>query len=81
MGLASKILNPGNVRGMLQIAKLSNRLSQHIKKRCGYCELDLGIGDDYPVVDFVKHLSDEHRDKIDPQDIKTYEKLIKKVLG
>jgi len=63
---------------MLTMTKLASNLSLHMKKRCSYCDLDLGTGDDYPVVEFVQHLSDKHMDKIDEKDIKNYEKLIKK---
>ena len=60
------------------IAKLSSSLSKHMKRRCAYCDLDLGTGDDYPVVDFVKHLADNHKDKLKEGDIESYNKLIEK---
>ena len=79
MGLGSKLFNIGNIRSMTEIAKLSNKLSMHMKKRCAYCDMDMGSGDDYAVVDFVRHLNDMHAEHIAPQDIKTDEKLIKKM--
>lgn len=63
---------------MVTLTKLSNGLSLHMLKRCAYCDLDLGTGDEYPVTEFVKHLSDKHLDKIKPEDIKWYKKLVDK---
>ncbi len=80
MGLGMKLLNIKNYRGMVQIAKISNSLDKHMKKRCAYCDnFDMGVGDDAPVVEFVKHLAENHPTLIDPKDITTYEKLIKKL--
>ncbi len=78
IGIPLKFLNPGNVRTMITLTKLSNGLSLHMLKRCKYCDLDLGTGDDYPVIEFVQHLAEKHLDKIKPEDIKWYEKLVKK---
>ena len=50
-----------------------------MNKRCAYCDLDLGNGDEYPVIEFVNHLAEKHLDMIKPEDIKHYEKLIDKV--
>jgi len=79
MGILSKIINPGNYRSMVNIAKISANLERHLNKRCAYCDLDLGV--DTPVVEFVEHLSEKHLDKIDPKDIETYRKIIKKAIG
>jgi len=81
MGLGFKMLNPRNMRNMVTITKLSSSLMGHMKKRCAYCDMDMGQGDDYPVIDFVKHLADKHLDKIKAEDIEHYNKLIKKVTG
>ena len=81
MGLLGKFTDIRNMKGMIEVIKLSNRLSKHMNKKCRYCDLDLGSGDEYPVVDFVHHLTEKHMDIIDPDDVKLYEKLIKKVLG
>ncbi len=79
MGLGMKLLNIKNYRGMVQIARISNSLDKHMKKRCAYCtEFDMGVGDDAPVVEFVQHLAEKHPTLIDPKDIKIYERLIKK---
>ena len=63
---------------MVMITKLSSSLSGHMKKRCAYCDLDLGKGDDYPVVDFVNHLEENHQDILSEENIKNYRKLIEK---
>ena len=81
MEFQTKFLNPRNTRNMLLISKLSNSLMGHMKKRCAYCDMDMGQGDDFPVVEFVKHLAVKHMDKIEPDDIKRYRKLIEKVTG
>ena len=64
---------------MVMIAKISGSLDKHLMKRCAYCDLDLGLGNEYPVVKFVDHLVDRHSDKIDPGDVEHYHKLIKKM--
>lgn len=79
MGMPLKFFNPANFRAMIDIAKISDSLSKHMKKRCAYCDLDLGVGDDYPVVAFVEHLAEKHLDKIEANDIDNYHKLIKKM--
>jgi len=78
MPLHNIFLQPRNA---ILIAKISSRLDGHLMKRCAYCDMDLGLGDTYPVIEFVKHLSDKHPDKVDERDIKTYNKLIKKLTG
>lgn len=79
MGIGLKILDPRNYKGMLTIAKLSSRLESHLIKHCAYC--DQNMGNDLPVIEFVKHLTDKHSDKVPPDEIESYEKLIKKVVG
>ena len=79
MAIPLRFLNPANYRQMVQLTKLSSGLSLHMTKRCAYCNLDLGTGDEYPVIEFVKHLEENHFDKIDPKDIKYYNKLLHKV--
>ena len=78
MGLPLKFLNPGNLRQMIAITKLSDGLNLHMNKKCAYCDdFNLGIGD-VPVIGFVQHLAEKHLDKIKPEDIKWYEKLVVK---
>jgi len=77
MGLLSKFTNPGNMRVMIDIAKISSKLEKHMNKRCAYCGLDLGR--DTAVVAFVQHLAKEHLDQIDQKEIESYRKIIKKV--
>ena len=79
MGLPLRFLNPANYRSMVRIARISDSLSKHMKKRCAYCDLDLGIGNETPVVEFVEHLADKHPDEIKPEDVENYRKLIKKM--
>lgn len=79
MGIGLKMLNPRNMRTMINIAKISDNLSRHIKKRCAYCDMDMGHGDDYSVVEFVAHLEQQHAEHIDPKDLEVYKKMIKKV--
>lgn len=78
MGIPLRFLNPRNYRDMLLITKISANLNRHMRKRCGYCDFDLGSGD-VEVVVFVAHLEEKHADKIDPKDLETYKKMIKKV--
>jgi len=79
MGLGIKMLNPGNYRTMVMVMKLSGSLMAHTKKRCAYCDMDMGLGDDFMVIEFVEHLEEKHSDKIEPKDIKHFRKLIKKI--
>lgn len=79
MGIGLKILNPGNYRTMISIAKISNQLEKHLRKRCAYCDLDMGDGENTPVVEFVDHLAEKHRDKLDDAELKNYRKIIDKV--
>jgi len=79
IGIPLRFLNPANYSTMVRLTKLSNTLSLHIHKRCAYCDLELGTGDDYGVIEFVEHLAEKHLDKINPDDIKYYKKLIDKV--
>ncbi len=80
MGFATKLLNPKNLRDMKDIAKISNNLEKHMKKQCAYCEdMDMGLGNEVPVVEFVKHLADKHLDKVEDKDLETYHKLIKRM--
>ncbi len=81
MGIGLKMLDPRNTRKMLQIAKISHSLDKHMKKRCAYCDFDMGSGDEFPVVDFVKHLADKHIDCIKAEDVAGYKRLIGKVTG
>lgn len=74
-----KFFNPGNYKNMVRIAKISNSLDKHMKKRCAYCDMDMGTGDNVPVVDFVEHLASEHSDKISPDEVEKYHNLIKKI--
>lgn len=80
MGIPLKFLNPANYRQMVMITRLSSSLSNHMNKKCRYCDLDLGTGDEYPVVDFVEHLARKHLDKIETKDIESYRKLLEKAL-
>ena len=80
MGLGMKFFNPANFRNMAMIARLSNSLDKHMNKRCAYCGLDMGIGDEFPVVEFVEHLASQHQDKIAQEDIEGYNKLIKRMM-
>lgn len=66
---------------MVTIAKISHSLDKHMKKRCAYCDLDLGLGNEFPVVEFVNHLIKRHPDVIDPKDVDDYNKLIKRMSG
>ncbi len=79
MGILSKLVNPGNYRTMVDIAKISSKLERHLNKRCAYCGLDLG--QDTPVVEFVQHLAQEHPDRLEPNEAEQYQKIIKKVTG
>ena len=68
-----------NMREGIKIAKISEDLNKHLKKRCAYCEdLDMGFGDDFPVIDFAEHLMEKHPEKIDPEKVKGYLKLLNK---
>ena len=78
MGIGLKLLNPGNYRGMLAIAKISNLLEKHMKKRCAYCDMDMGDGENTPVVEFVKDLAEKHLDEIPQEEVDGYFKIIKK---
>jgi len=77
MGLGGKFF--ANPRAMVLIAKISTRLDIHLHKKCAYCPLELGLGNEYPVVEFVEHLKEKHPEKIPEGDIKLYEKLIKRL--
>lgn len=76
MGLI-KFLNPRNYRQMINILRISNNLDKHMKKRCAYCDWDMGTGDEVPIVEFVNHLAENHLDKIDAGDVEVYRKMIK----
>ena len=79
MGLGMKFFNPKNYKAMWDIGKISSSLNRHMKKRCAYCDMDMGLGDDYPVVEFVEHLAAQHSDKIAPEEVEGYRKLIKRM--
>ena len=79
IGLGIKFFNPGNFRAMVNIAKVSDSLEKHMKKRCAYCDMDMGLGTDYPVVDFINHLAEKHSDNIDPKDVEMYIRVVKKL--
>ena len=74
-----KFLDPRNTRFMLDIAKISDGLNKHMSKKCAYCPLELGTGEDFPVVKFINHLAERHPDKIDVKDVENYRKIIDKV--
>ncbi len=74
-----KFINPSNYRMMAQIAGISNSLERHMRKRCAYCDLDMGLGDEFPVVTFIDHLCEKHPDKIDPKDVDKYKNLINRL--
>ena len=76
MGVLMKMMRPGNMRQMVNIAKISSEIQQHMKNRCAYCDLDMGIGADYPVIEFLDHLEKKHSDKIKEEDLKLYRKII-----
>ena len=77
MGIG-KFLDPRNMRSMIDIAKISDSLGKHMMKRCAYCDMDMGMGNEVAIVDFVDHLADKHLDKIEASDIESYRKLIKR---
>ena len=79
MGMGLKFFNPGNMRQMINIAKVSDGLDKHMKKRCAYCDLEMGFGTDYPVVEFIEHLAERHPDKIDPKDVEAYRKVVERL--
>ena len=79
MGLGLKFFNPGNFRAMVNIAKVSDSLEKHMKKRCAYCDMDMGLGTEFPVVEFINHLAEKHPDKIDAKDIEAYKKVVERV--
>ena len=68
------------MRSMTIIARISSSLQIHMKKQCAYCDLDLGLGDNFSVVEFVDHLVKKHSDKVPEGDINQYRKLIKRVV-
>ncbi len=77
MGIGIKMLNPSNYRTMMGLAKISAGLELHLKKSCAYCDLD--FGNEIPVIEFVEHMATKHEDKILPEDIKKYRRLIAKI--
>ena len=79
MGLGLKFFNPRNLKEMINIAKVSDGLDKHLKKRCAYCDLDMGIGNEFPVIKLIEHLTDRHPDKIDGRDVEAYRKVIKRM--
>ena len=74
-----KFLNPMNAKEMINIFKVSDGLDKHLKKRCAYCDEEMGIGGDYPIIEFIDHLAEKHPDKIEPKDVETYNKIVKKL--
>ena len=77
MSFLGKLTNPRNIRDFWKIAKVSSELDKHMKKRCGYCdEMEMGFGDEVPVIDFIKHLKEKHPDKVTPDQLKQFEKLV-----
>lgn len=76
MGIGIKFFNPKNLRQMVDIAKVSNGLDKHMKKRCAYC--DMGLGTELPIVEFIDHLAENHLDKVDAKDIENYQRLVKR---
>jgi|TARA_Y100000310_G_scaffold344046_1_gene454778 hypothetical protein len=79
MGLGLKFLDPRNMKAMINIAKVSDGLDKHMKKTCAYCDLDMGAGDTFPVVEFLEHLAERHPDRISAKDVEDYKSVIKKV--
>ena len=78
MGIPLRFFNPSNYRAMVDIAKISSGLDKHMTKKCAYCDLELGLGDTYPVIEFVDHMATKHAEKISPDEIKKYKKIIEK---
>ena len=79
MGIPLKFLNPSNYMNMVRFAKITDSLGKHMKRRCAYCDLDLGSGDDVPIVSFVEHLIMNHPEKIDSNDVEHYKNIIDKI--
>ena len=71
--------NPRNLKQMINIAKVSDGLDKHMKKRCAYCDLEMGFGDTFPVVEFLNHLAEKHPDKIKPRDLDDYRSVIERL--
>ena len=80
MGILLKMMNPRKMRQMINLSKSSNEINKHMNNRCAYCGMDMGIGADYPVVEFLDHLEKEHPDKIEENDLKLYRKIIGRVV-
>jgi len=78
MGIGLKLMNPRNIKDMFAIAKFSGDMDKHMKKRCAYCDEDMGIGGEVAVTDFVKHLRDEHSENVPPDELGKLEKFLKK---
>ncbi len=78
MGIG-KFFDPRNMRQMIHIAKVSDGLDKHMTKSCAYCNLKMGLGDTYPVIEFLEHLVARHPEKIDAKDVETYRKVIEKL--
>ena len=79
MRIGLKFFNPKNMRQMVDIAKVSSGLDKHMKKRCAYCDdMDMGLGTELPIVEFIDHLTEKHLDKVDASDIKNYQRLVKR---
>ena len=76
MGLGIKLLNPRNIMQMRNMVKISSGMDLHMKKRCAYCDLDLGYGKEAPLVEFLAHLEKKHPEKIMPNEIEIYKKII-----
>ena len=79
MGLGLRFFNPRNLKEMINIAKVSDGLDKHMKKRCAYCDMDMGLGTEFPIVQFINHLAEKHPDNIDPKDIESYLRVVKRV--
>ena len=61
-----------------KIAEMSEDLNRHMKKRCAYCDLDLGLGYDIQVMEFLEHIELNHLEVLEPDKLRAYKGLLLK---
>ena len=67
----------GNFRQQIQMARVGTNINKHMKKRCAYCDLDFGHGNQTPVLEFIKHLEEKHNDKLIPSELEEFKRVLK----
>lgn len=69
-------MNPFKFRKYQKLAETSQKLDMYLAKRCVFCDMDMGVGQDVLVAEFIEHLLTKHKDKLTEEQYGEFHRLL-----